>query len=227
MYFRQKLSQDITLILVMTKIQIQMDNVVIVANGVFPTAPQPLKVLDEADFIICCDGATDKYIAYGKEPDFIIGDLDSIDRKTLEKYADRTLKVAQQENTDLMKALEWCIEKGVKKVSIVGATGGREDHIISNIFALVPYAKLIDATMYTDSGFFIAITKNKELETYAGQQVSLFPHPLQLKIKTNGLSYPLANESLKDIRSGTLNEALGEKIHLEISEGVLLVFRIY
>lgn len=204
-----------------------MNNVVIIANGDFPIAPQPLQVLQDADFVICCDGAAKKYINYGKEPDFIIGDLDSIDQDTLTKYKDRTLKIAQQDNTDLMKALEWCIEKKIKKVSIVGATGGREDHIISNVFALIPYANHIAATMYTNSGFFVTLTKSQELKTYAGQQISLFPQPIEMKIKTEGLVYSISNKSLKDIRSGTLNEAVGTSIHLEISEGVLLVYRIY
>lgn len=200
---------------------------VIVANGTFPVQPITLAVLDEADFIIACDGAADKLLLRGITPQLIIGDLDSLDKETRKKYENIILHVSRQDNTDLMKAIEWCIAKNYGEISILGAVGGREDHTLGNIFTITTYATKIQLKLYTDTGFFIPLVKSERLETYKGQQVSLFPQPQQMKITTKGLKYPLGNEALPYLHSGTLNEAEGDEIVLSFDQGVLLVYRTY
>lgn len=200
---------------------------VIFADGTFPTHPQALAVLENADYILACDGAADKLLERGIVPELIIGDLDSITTKTLAEYASRTLHVSRQDNTDLMKAIEWCMEEKREPVSILGATGGREDHTIGNLFAISSYASRLQLQIYTDTGYFVALAKSGKIQTYPGQQVSLFPQPLQMKITTEGLKYPLKNQALPYLHSGTLNEAEGEEVLLSFDCGVLLVYRIY
>lgn len=51
---------------------------VIVANGRFPSAKLPLRLLKEAKTIIACDGAVKTLYEKGIHPDAIVGDLDSI-----------------------------------------------------------------------------------------------------------------------------------------------------
>ena len=51
---------------------------VIVANGRFPSAELPLRLLKEAKTIIACDGAVKTLYEKGIHPDAIVGDLDSI-----------------------------------------------------------------------------------------------------------------------------------------------------
>ena len=53
---------------------------VIVANGRFPSAELPLRLLKEAKTIIACDGAVKTLYEKGIHPDAIVGDLDSIPR---------------------------------------------------------------------------------------------------------------------------------------------------
>lgn len=200
---------------------------VILANGTFPCNPKALEKLENADFIIACDGASDKLLNYGKMPDLIIGDLDSATAETLKKYEKIVQKVVRQDNTDLMKAMDWCIENGREKITVLGATGGREDHTLGNLFAMTTYAKKLKIKLYTDEGVFVPLAKSKKLKTQAGQQVSLFPQPQKMKITTEGLKFSLKNEALPYLHSGTLNEAVGEVIKLRFKKGVLLVFRTY
>ncbi len=201
--------------------------IVILANGSFPTHSIPLGILKEATFIVSCDGATDKLLQQGFEPQLIIGDLDSVDKQTLAKYKDIAIRVKRQDNTDLMKALDWCLAEGISEVSILGATGDREDHTLGNLFAITFYADKLKIQLYTDTGTFVALPKSQELKTHKGQQVSLFPQPLEMKITTRGLKFPLKNEALPTLHSGTLNEAEGNSIRLEFTTGVLLVYRTY
>ena len=49
---------------------------VIVANGRFPSAELPLRLLKEAKTIIACDGAVKTLYEKGIHPDAIVGDLD-------------------------------------------------------------------------------------------------------------------------------------------------------
>ncbi len=201
--------------------------IVILADGTFPSHYKALKKLKNADFIIACDGASDKLLNYGKIPNLIIGDLDSVSKEILAKYKDIILKVARQDNTDLMKAMDWCVEKGVKEVVILGATGGREDHTIGNLFSIMTYASKLRLQLYTDTGYFVTLDRTATLKTYAGQQISLFSQPQKMRITTEGLKFPLNNEALPHLHSGTLNEAEGENIKLIFEEGVLLVYRVY
>ena len=60
---------------------------VIVAGGDYPTALQALEILESAPFVVCCDGAADRYIATGRVPDAIVGDGDSISPENREKHA--------------------------------------------------------------------------------------------------------------------------------------------
>ena len=47
---------------------------VILANGEYPSHPLPLQMLENAEFVVCCDGAANEYILRGHTPDVIIGD---------------------------------------------------------------------------------------------------------------------------------------------------------
>lgn len=200
---------------------------VILADGAFPSHPKALGVLRQADFLIACDGAANELIKRNIVPQLIIGDLDSIDKVVLEEYKDITLHLRRQDNTDLMKAIEWCIAEGRKEVSVLGATGGREDHTIGNIFAITTYASELRLTLFTNTGYFIALTAPEEIQTHIGQQLSLFPQPQEMRITTKGLKYPLKNEALSYMHSGTLNQAESENIYLSFDQGILLVYLTY
>ena len=42
---------------------------VILANGEYPSHPLPLQMLENAEFVVCCDGAANEYILRGHTPD--------------------------------------------------------------------------------------------------------------------------------------------------------------
>ena len=115
---------------------------VIVANGRFPSAELPLRLLKEAKTIIACDGAVKTLYEKGIHPDAIVGDLDSIPAGLRERYADRIHHVEDQEINDLTKSVRFAHTQGYREVLILGATGLREDHTLGNISLLIDYAHL-------------------------------------------------------------------------------------
>jgi len=200
---------------------------VILANGKFPGQKIPIEVLNNAKQIICCDGAANNLIQYGLVPFVIIGDLDSLDTKTRNKYAEILVGADNQDTNDLTKAVDWCVENNKKEVIIIGATGKREDHTIGNISLLAQYIEKIKVKMISDYGEFIPIVKSTMFNSFKGQQVSLFSINPQSKISSENLKYPLVNYKLDAWWKGTLNECTGDYFSINFDTGKVIVYKLF
>ena len=197
---------------------------VIVAGGDYPTAPQPLDVLHNAPYVVCCDGAADRYIATGHVPDAIVGDGDSISAYNRTKYASRMHIVAEQETNDQTKAVNFLLGKEMHNIAIVGATGRREDHTIGNISLLIEYARAgAQVRSFTDHGVFIPCNGDTTLKCRKGQQVSIFSITAR-ELSAEGLLYPIYD--FTNWWQGTLNECTGEEFTIH-AEGEYLLFLNY
>ena len=201
---------------------------VVLANGAFPAHPLPLSMLRTADRIICCDGATEHLLHFGRTPDFIVGDLDSISADLRRQFADILIHITEQETNDLTKAVHFCIAHGWREISILGATGKREDHTLGNISLLADYAEKATVQLLTDYGVFTPqLASHATYESHAGQQVSLCAFDPTTLFSTKNLVYPLDNRAFTSWWQGTLNEAAAEDFTVEISTGKALIFRQY
>lgn len=206
------------------KTSTDMPATVVVADGSFPEHHIPLEILNKAEVIICCDGSAENLVEYGLIPDAIVGDLDSLSDILKNRFADRIYQDNDQETNDLTKAVIWCSESGYHDIDIIGAGGKREDHTIGNISLLAEYAKIVKVRMVTDTGIFMPFLKSCKIETYRGQQVSIFSISPSTEITSKGLLYPLINRKLSNWWEGTLNEAAGDSVELNFSGGPVLVF---
>ncbi len=190
---------------------------IILANGAFPESKRLLELLDDAERIICCDGAVNKLVASGREPSVIIGDLDSVSPEIKTEYQEQLVQVIDQNTNDLTKAVNYCVKLDIKEVVILGATGNREDHAIGNISLLAQYAKLLSVKLLTDYGEFIPISETTTFNSFKGQQVSIFSLDANQEISSKGLKYPLVGHKLSSWWMGTLNEAEGDIFTLILS----------
>jgi thiamine pyrophosphokinase len=197
---------------------------VILANGDYPSAPMPLKVLQEAPYVVCCDGGANESIAQGHLPDVIIGDGDSLSEENRMKYASLIQYNPDQETNDQTKAVQFLLAQGKKHIAIVGATGKREDHTIGNISLLMEYRRMgTDVRSYTDYGVFIPCKDTCSFECRKGQQVSIFNFTAT-GLKEKGLAYPIYD--FTSWWQGTLNTCTGTSFTIE-AEGEYLVFLNY
>ena len=203
-------------------------HIAILAAGDFPRAEAPLRALREADVRICCDSAAENLVAAGMEPDRIVGDLDSLSAEFQERYADRISCISEQDDNDLTKAFHQALSMDPSRITIVGATGRREDHTLGNVSLLLDYAREASCPveMITDYGRFTAIFDTATLPAVPGQQVSIFAFDNSLKITSAGLKYPTDAVVFDSLWKATLNEALSEAFTLTLSHssGVLLFF---
>jgi thiamine pyrophosphokinase len=197
---------------------------VIVADGSFPVHDIPLNCLKNADRIICCDGSAENLVLAGYVPDAIVGDMDSISENLANRYADRLFTDNNQETNDLTKAVTWCSESGYRDIVIVGATGKREDHTLGNISLLTEYINDVNVIMVTDTGILQPLLIGSKINTFPGQQVSIFAINPETEISSYGLLYPLEKKKIGNWWVATLNEALGDSFNLEFSGGPVIVF---
>lgn len=201
-----------------------MQTTVILANGDFPVHPKALQVLREADRIVCCDGAADGLLAFGRDPDFIIGDLDSVSPEVRERFSDRLIPIDEQDTNDLSKAFYFCQFKGWDNLVILGATGKREDHTLGNIALLADFAQQAFVRMLTNTGEFIYIDSTQTIPSFPGQAVSFFQTVPDTRFKTQGLMYPLDGIDFSKWSQATLNKAEGESFTVTVEKGAALLF---
>ncbi len=200
--------------------------VVILADGAFPTHDRPLEVLRGAGTLICCDGAANKLIGRSPEPDAVVGDLDSISEEARSAFHDRLVELPSQQSSDLEKALRWVAGKGAKEVTIIGATGLREDHSLGILLMLWTDFGL-ELTLLTDTGQFTVVRAARSFRSFEGQDVSLFSESSRVRITTSGLAYPLQDVPLSAPHKGTSNLSLGPVFSVAVTGGAVLVYQGY
>ncbi len=195
---------------------------VILGNGDYPSHPYPLGILQQAPYVICCDGAADEYIRRGFIPDAIIGDGDSLSPENRERFTSIFHQIKDQENNDQTKAIRFLQAQGKHCIAIVGATGKREDHTLGNISLLMDYMEEgLQVRMITDYGIFIPACDTQVFACRPGQQVSIFNFGAK-NIQGEGLIYPLSD--FNNWWQGTLNETSGTEYRIRAT-GKYLIFQ--
>lgn len=202
-----------------------MPDAVILANGSYPRHELPVGLLQSAPYLICCDGAINELAQRGLKPNVIIGDGDSISDENRIRFDDIFFQVDDQETNDQTKAVNYLLKSGKKRISILGATGGREDHALGNISLLMEYAKEgAEVRMYTNYGVFIPMSGKTTFTTKPGQQISIFNFDAT-ELSSEGLQYPI-----RDFTSwwqGTLNEASDSEVTIHASGSYLVYLEYY
>lgn len=210
-----------------------MATAVIVGNGQFPKKEYPLYLLESADYVVCCDGALDTYLRHFsgrnlRRPDVVVGDMDSLSKKTAERFRDIAVKIDEQETNDQSKAFHYILEHfpDVDTIHILGATGKREDHTIGNLSLLMEYARemrrqdcgrTVSVDIVSDWSTAFAITDSCTLDVGEGRSVSIICPDNSLNIKSEGLVWPTGNVVFDNLWQATLNRASADRISLTFS----------
>ena len=215
---------------------------VILCNGDFPRSAYPRHLLRSAGLVVCCDGALRTFLRhseriYGKRrmPDVVIGDLDSLSPAWLarlrEEFPDTpVIRVEEQDYNDLTKAWRWLLARHpeVERLTILGATGKREDHTLGNLSLLMEYARhgipplpgttlpdpLPETAMVSDHGTAFAVTDSCELGLGAGRRISLFSPDNSLKLHADGLEWPTDAVVFDNWWKATLNRTVSDRVKL-------------
>lgn len=191
-----------------------MDSIVILCDGLFPSEPYPLYLLDSAEGVVCCDGALIKYLARhpDRRPLAVVGDMDSLSAERQNAFRDILVTVAEQDDNDMTKAMSWVLREHpeVQDIVILGATGLREDHTIGNLGLLMEYTRLFDlggrkVSIVSDFGTAFAVTDSCDLHLGEGRRFSFFTADNSLKVTSEGLQWPLDDVVFDAWWKATLN----------------------
>ena len=201
-------------------------NVVILAAGEFPRKAYPLYLLREADAVVCCDGALASALKHGVQPMAVVGDMDSVSKSALKGFEGKVVKVAEQDDNDLTKALRYVLETfpTVSEITILGATGKREAHTIGNLSLLMEYEKTfglcdrgVNVQIVSDYSTAFVVGDSCSLALGEGRAVSFFTCDPSLKIKSSGLQWPLDSVVFDNWWKATLNRATSDEITLKFN----------
>ncbi len=205
---------------------------IIIANGDPPTPADIVRRVAEGDRLLCADGGARAALRYGMHPVLVIGDFDSLTPEELfaleQGGAQLERHPTHKDETDLELALLYAAHtEPAGEIIILGGLGGRLDQTIANVMLLAMPA-LRDCHVMIAAGdeqsFLIRPGRPFELRGQAGDLVSLIPYGGDAHgIVTQGLEYPLRNESLYiGPARGVSNVMLADRATIMFREGLLL-----
>ena len=203
----------------------------VLINGEPPSKELLSFLREQFDLFLCTDGAADTPLRFELEPDVVIGDLDSLSEEAAERYSNILVEKPSQYATDFEKALDYCEQQTVDSVVLVGLKGGRVDHAYTNFSILGKNASRLRISVIDEEGFGALLCGGSDeflLSVSPGQIISLLPVPKAEGVITQGLKYPLSEDTLElGVREGQSNEADSGQVSVSIEKGALLVFSLY
>ena len=144
---------------------------VIFLNGEYKYSQEFMdKLVSENTVCFCADGGANFAFKYGKMPEVIIGDLDSIEKKVLGYYKSKNILIKKfpkdKDFTDFELILKEISKDNnyMKKIFIVGGLGKRIDMTLNNLFIMGKYKNLVflqenEEIFYAEKSF---VLKNKK-----------------------------------------------------------------
>lgn len=195
---------------------------VIIGNGMVRSYEKLKKYIRTDDCIICADGGINHAAKLNIIPDILIGDFDSSDPSLLPKKIRRIEYPSRKDFTDGELCVKYAAEHGYDEVLLLAMTGTRADHTLNNMLMLSQCERGMLADEYNE----IYYLKNKiRIENKKGMTLSLIPVKGDLTgITTNGLEYPLNNETLYFGESrGNSNVIISDCCEITVSGGEGLV----
>ncbi|MSU90111.1 thiamine diphosphokinase [Rhodobacteraceae bacterium 2CG4] len=182
------------------------DNVTLV-GGSFAARRQLRRALALAPTLVAADGGIAHALACGHRPVAVIGDMDSLPSdETWRKSDIRVYRLGEQDTTDFEKCLY-----SIRAPLILGCgfLGGRVDHALASLSALLRYADR-PVILLGEQDLTFHWRAELALELAAGTPVSFFPLRRVTGTGSQGLAWTLAGLTLEPGgRVGTSNAATG------------------
>ena len=184
----------------------------------------------EYDYVIAADSGLLHAYRLGLKVDYILGDYDSLEDGIIEKYenTETVTYPAEKDYTDTHLAIITAIKQGADLIDIIGATGRRYDHAMTNIYNMKAALDVdIPCRIYDrhnciylkDCNFTI-----KKDEQY-GDYLSFVPMTENVVLGLEGVKYPLSEYNLKQgLSICQSNEITETEAKIYIKNGILVVF---
>lgn len=208
----------------------------IFANGRIDNLEAVSRFRGVDNLIIAADGGARHCQKLGIMPNVLIGDFDSLNEAELRGYEQAGAEIirhpARKDYTDLELALLHAKSMGATQAIVFGGLGLRWDQTLANL--LLPASNELSQMriQLIDGNQEITVLHagdEYEFRGNPGDTVSLIPLNAETTgISTQGLEYPLANESLVfGSTRGISNVLVGTTASLHLERGLLLCVIIH
>ena len=203
----------------------------VVVAGSSLTVELDAALFARADLLVAVDGGAEAIARAGLVPDVLVGDMDSISMATKasleEQGVEMVLLRTAKDETDAEAALRLAVDRNADEITVYGALGGpRLDHLMANLFLLSsPWLDGAGVRMVDDLHEAFLVKGDVVLGGRRGDVVSLLPLTPEVRdVRTEGLLYPLAGESLtQSATRGVSNAMMGPEARVTHGAGVLLL----
>ena len=192
--------------------------------------------------IVCADSGLDAAIKLGLDIDFLLGDFDSVQKDTLARFMEENALnssntkfaryPAEKDYTDMHLILEWAVEQKPSEIIILGATGGRLDHLVANInILMLPRAHNIPAYI-VDRNNKLCLTGSRHVikrEDSHLKYISVYPLTDKVTgVNLQGVKYPLEDAVLEKGGSTTVSNEFAinaTEAVVSLDTGILIVIQ--
>ncbi|MGA9363487.1 MAG: thiamine diphosphokinase [Bacteroidota bacterium] len=200
----------------------------LIANGVLPSPRFVRELVSSSDLVVCADGGTRHALRLGIQPDVVIGDLDSLSTR-MRRHLNQAkiIESANQNQTDLEKAIVYLLKRKSKSITVLGATGKRIDQTLANMALLAKYQSRVNLTLVDSTGEIHIVRSRMSFRAKPGATVSLLALGKGVRVTTRGLRYALKNEVLEFGSRGVSNEVIDSTVEIRVRGGRLLLIKLF
>jgi thiamine pyrophosphokinase len=172
---------------------------------------------------IAIDGGYNHCIKFNIIPEILIGDFDSINTTIINENV-TIIHQESQEETDLLKGINWAIKSGIIDLDIIGIESGRSDHILGTYAALAELdqtqMQIIDIQIHLNDFIvkYIPINRVMKFNFNKGTHLSLFCLS-KSNVTFTGVKWNLNKEKINFSTRGIHNYSTKKETELILHDG--------
>ena len=183
-----------------------------------------LSIESNFEEIIAVDSGIEHLLNLSLDPNTLIGDLDSISKKSLDEVKKNGVKIlafnSNKDQTDFELALNYLEEAEKSKVYIIGGESGEIDHLIS-IFLLIPSKSFFENIIWLYGDKKIIFRQKLELNIKKLTKFSVIPLTDLTNLSIDGAEWNLDNKDIQFGETLTLrNNTNEEQLNIRCDKGV-------
>ncbi len=207
---------------------------VVLLGGTPPQAAWLSAYLNSAAYLAAADAGAASVLAAGRVPDLLVGDFDSLAESQLAACQAAGAEIitlpTAKDLTDGEFLLDLLVGRGFRRLLVLGALGGRTDHLLANIACAEKLARQgICVMLAHDAEILVPLCATDEpcvlgLHGFVGRTLSLVSLAGESRlVQLDGFAYPLQGALRRQQSLGISNIVQTNNAQITLTDGSLLV----